>query len=160
MTTKYRVVFNASAVDESDTSLNDQLLTGPTLQSELFDTIIKFRSHLIAFSGDIEMMYKQILIHPDDRKYQRIIWRSNSNDPINHYELDTVTYGTGPAPYLATKCLRIVSRGLETTHSVAANVINSNFHMNDLMTGAEWVEEALKLQQIVHEALLTAGFPL
>ncbi|XKL64382.1 hypothetical protein PGB90_004468 [Kerria lacca] len=33
-TTKYRVVFNAFAIDESGTSLNDHLLIGPILQPE------------------------------------------------------------------------------------------------------------------------------
>ena len=159
-TTKNRAVFNASSIDESGTSLNDQLLIGPTLQPELFDTIIKFRLHSVAFCADIEMMYRQILIHPNDRKYQRILWRTNSNEPIGHYELNTVTYGTGPASYLATKCLQIISRELEISNPTAAKAINSNFYMDDLMTGANTVEEALHLQKTVHTALLGAGFPL
>lgn len=159
-TTKYRVVFNASANDNSGTSLNDCLLTGPTLQPELFDTIIKFRSHRVAFCADIEMMYRQIWIHPNDRKYQRIVWRSNISEPIGHFELNTVTYGTAPASYLATKCLQIIARSLQNTNPKAANAINSNFYMDDLMTGADTVEETIQLQRVVHSALLSAGLPL
>ncbi len=159
-TSKYRVVFNASAIDNSGTSLNDCLLTGPTLQPELFDTIVKFRSHRIGFCADIEMMYRQIWIHPDDRKYQRIAWRFDPSEPIDHFELNTVTYGTGPASYLATKCLQIVARSIQNLNPTAANAINSNFYMDDLMTGAESVEEAIQLQHVVHSTLLSVGFPL
>ncbi len=51
-------------------SLNDHLITGPKLQPELFDTVIRFYLHRVAFCADIEQMYCQILIHVTDRKYQ------------------------------------------------------------------------------------------
>lgn len=53
-TTKYEVVFNASVVDESGTSINDHLLIGPTLKPELFDVILKLCSYRVAFCADIQ----------------------------------------------------------------------------------------------------------
>ena len=73
-TTKTRVVFDASAKSDTGLSLNDILMTGPTIQDKLFEHLIRFRIHKYVLTADIEKMYRQILIHPDDRKFQRIFW--------------------------------------------------------------------------------------
>lgn len=159
-TTKYRVVFNASAVDQSGSSLNDHLLIGPTLQPELFDSIIKFRKHKIAFCADITQMYHQILIDPTNRKYQRFFWRYDVNQPINHYELNTVTYGTSLASYLATKCLQVIARSIEISHPVVAETIKTNFYMDDIMSGADSIDAAIQLQQTIHSVLSSYSFNL
>lgn len=74
-------------------SLNDLLLVGPVQQSELFDILIGFQIHRIAFSADIEKMYRQILIAPEDRNFQRIVLRSHAAEILNEFTLNTVTYG-------------------------------------------------------------------
>lgn len=44
MTTKLRVVFDASAKTTLGISLNDILMTGPNLQRNLIDIILRFRT--------------------------------------------------------------------------------------------------------------------
>jgi hypothetical protein len=51
-------------------------------------------------------MYRQIVVHPQDRDLQRILWRYSPDEPIQEYRLTTVTYGTSSAPFLATRCLK------------------------------------------------------
>ncbi|XP_074109256.1 uncharacterized protein LOC141534015 [Cotesia typhae] len=102
MTTKVRVVFDGSANTTTGVSLNDVLFTGLTIQSDLFSLLIRFRKHPIVITGDIEKMYRQFLIRKGDRKYQRIL-RRNSNNEIQTYELDTVTFGIRPSPYLGAE---------------------------------------------------------
>ncbi|GFU60872.1 integrase catalytic domain-containing protein [Trichonephila clavipes] len=91
-TTKCRVVFNVSSKTKNGKSLNDVLMTGPKLQTEIFNHLIKFRSHRIAFAADIEKMYRQILISDEDCKYQRIVWRATPSDSLKSFELQTITY--------------------------------------------------------------------
>lgn len=98
-TTKVRVVFDASAKSRSGKSLNDILMTGPTIQDKIFEHLIRFRSHLFEITADIEKMYRQVLIHEDDRKFQPILWRVN--DKICTFELNRVTFGVSSAPFLA-----------------------------------------------------------
>ncbi|GFW21752.1 integrase_H2C2 domain-containing protein [Trichonephila clavipes] len=93
-TTKCRVVFNASSKTKNGKSLNDVLMTGPKLQTEIFNHLIKFRSYRVAFAADIEKMYRQILISDEDCKYQRIVWRATPSDSLKSFELQTITYDT------------------------------------------------------------------
>ncbi|CAG7718909.1 unnamed protein product, partial [Allacma fusca] len=52
------------------------------------------------------MMYRMFLIHPDDWKYQRIVWRESPNDPIEDFALTTVTYGEAASSFLATRTMK------------------------------------------------------
>ncbi|XP_044573281.1 uncharacterized protein LOC123257601 [Drosophila ananassae] len=62
-TTKLRVVFDGSAATASGYSLNDVLMSGPVIQPKLFHTLLRFRSHLVALTGDICKMYRCLSAH-------------------------------------------------------------------------------------------------
>lgn len=76
-TTKERVVFNASAKTHTGLSLNSLLDPGHKQQQDLSQIILKWRKHRIVITGDIEKMFRQILVAPEDRDLQRIVWRNN-----------------------------------------------------------------------------------
>lgn len=76
ITTKLRVVFNASASSDSGLSLNNVLKTGPVIQNDLFSLIMNFRVHNVVFTADITKMYRQCNIVREHRNLQRIVWRS------------------------------------------------------------------------------------
>lgn len=42
---------------------------------------------------DVAKMYRQILVHTDDRDVQRILWWRNTSFDVREYCLSTVTYG-------------------------------------------------------------------
>jgi len=69
-TTKVRIVFDASAKSSNGISLNDVLMVGPTIQSTLFAHLVRFRTYKYVLTADIEKMYLQVLVHPDERRYQ------------------------------------------------------------------------------------------
>jgi len=50
-------------------------------------------------------MYRQILVHPSDRNFQRIFWFNSSGQPCP-YQLTTVTYGLNCASFLALRVLQ------------------------------------------------------
>ncbi|GFT58774.1 integrase catalytic domain-containing protein [Trichonephila clavipes] len=72
LTTKLRIVFNGSSPTTTGISLNDILLKGE-VKEDVFETISRFRRHKFAFMTDIQKMYRQILINPDQQDLQRII---------------------------------------------------------------------------------------
>jgi hypothetical protein len=105
-TTKTRVVFDGGAKTFNELSLNDILQVGPTVQQDLYSIVLWFRTHQVCFTADIAKMYHQIILHPQDRDLQRILWRYFSEEPIQEYGFTTATYGTSSAPFLATRCLK------------------------------------------------------
>ena len=72
-TTKLRTVFNASTATSSGKSLNDILMVGPVIQCELWEILIRFRMHRLVFTADIEKMYRQVKVNPDDMELQRFV---------------------------------------------------------------------------------------
>ena len=87
-------------------------------------------------------MYRQVLIHKDDRSLQRILWRKSPNEPLKTYELQTVTYGTAPASFLAIEAIRTVAKDNATKFPVGSAVILRDFYVDDLTSGANSIEEA------------------
>ena len=47
---------------------------------------------------------RKIEVEPSQRCLQKIVWRSNTSDPINTQELNTVTDGQALAQFLAIRC--------------------------------------------------------
>ncbi len=160
ITTKIRVVFNGSAKNSSGVSLNSALMVGPTIQSDLFINLIKFRRFAIAFAADISKMYRQIEVHNEDRDMQRILWRDLPNEAIKTYRLKTITYGTSAAPFLATRCLQQLSLEIKEEHPDAAQAIAEEFYMDDWLSGGHTIQHALDKQKIVHDTLSKASLPL
>ncbi|XP_018402067.1 PREDICTED: uncharacterized protein LOC108779200 [Cyphomyrmex costatus] len=159
-TTRLRVVFDASAKTTSGISLNDTLFSGPTVQQDLLSIVLRFRLHYIVFTADIQKMYRQVLIHPEDRLHQRILWRNNSQEIIRSYELNTITYGLSSAPYLATRTLIQLAKEEKQNYPEAADIVMRDFYVDDLLTGAETLEQAIKLKTQITELLNSGGFKL
>ncbi|GFS98420.1 DUF1758 domain-containing protein [Trichonephila clavipes] len=159
-TTKCHVVFNASSKTKNGKSLNDVLMTGPKLQTEIFNHLIKFRSHRVAFAADIEKMYRQILISDEDCKYQRIVWRATPSDSLKSFELQTITYGTSCAPFLALRMLQQLYQDEEQNFPLAAKIARENIYIDDLLSGADTEVEAKSIIIEIQNLLKSGGFIL
>lgn len=159
MTTRLRVVFDASTKTLLGTSLNDKLMIGPNLQNDLFDIILRFRSHEFVITADIAAMFRQIIVREEDRDLQRVLWRTDEGQPIQMYHLNTVTYGTAPAPYLAIRCLQQLAKE-NTDFPKAARVLREDFYMDDVITGEKTIEKAIALQQQLDQLLKRGRFQL
>ncbi|XP_062713829.1 uncharacterized protein LOC134290668 [Aedes albopictus] len=158
--TKLRVVFDASAKSPSGVSLNDVLKIGPVVQNDLMSILLRFRKHPFVFTADIQKMYRQILIDPEQTSLQRIFWRSNPTDPVKVLELVTVTYGTSAAPFLATRSLVQLSVDEGADFPLAARVIQEDCYVDDVLSGAKTIQEAIECRQQLQTLLARGGFPV
>jgi len=105
VTTRLRVVFNASCRMINGMSLNDYMLIGPKFQRDLaIVAIMRWRQNGYVFISDIVKMYRQIFVDIRDIDYQRIMWSFPSKS-ISEYYLLTVIYGTAAASYLTLRVL-------------------------------------------------------
>lgn len=160
VTTKCRVVFDASAPADNGVSLNDTLLVGPKLQKLLFEILLKYRQHRVALVADIAKMYRMVWINKRNQDLQRILWRFSSDDPIEEYTLLTVTYGTAPASFLAVRCLHELALQAKDDFPEASRAILEDFYMDDFQSGAETIEQAKQLKHEVSQILSSGGFIL
>ncbi|XP_076383739.1 uncharacterized protein LOC143260985 [Megalopta genalis] len=159
-TTKVRIVFDASAKSSSGVSLNDALLVGPTIQDNLWAILLRFRFHMFVLTADIEKMFRQIKMHPDDAKFQKILWRDSKEESIKTFQLNTVTYGTASAPFLAVRCLQQLAEDEQIRFPNASRTFKEDFYVDDLLTGASTFNEAINLRNELIDLARNGGFHL
>lgn len=159
-TTKLRVVFDASCKSASGVSLNDRLLIGPNMNEPLVNVYCRWRTYRVAFTADAEKMYRQLWISSEDTDFLRVVWRSDPGEPLEHYRLLTVTYGTACAAYQAMAGLRKVAEDNKEEFPRAAERIPKNFYVDDLLSGADTVEEAMQLKDEINDVLASVGLNL
>lgn len=133
---KLRVVFDGSFTDSDGTSLNSKLHIGSPIQRNLFAVCLRFRFHRFVFAADIVKMFRQVWVSEHHRNFQRILWRENPDEPLRHFQLCTVTYGTASAPFLAVRVLEQIARDHEETHPNASRILLKDFYVDDVVTGA------------------------
>ena len=157
-TTKLRVVFDGSAKSQSGISLNESLMVGSTIQPDLFSTLMRFRFHRVAISGDVAKMYRQVGLDTNDRDFHRILWRDNPTEPLQHLRMTRVTYGIASSAFHATRCLKQVAELCGETLFVSS--IQNDFYVDDFLSGASSTAEAKLLLLGVSEELRKHGFEL
>ncbi|XP_036320220.1 uncharacterized protein LOC118734620 [Rhagoletis pomonella] len=158
--TKLRVVFDASCRTSSQTSLNDLLLVGPTIQQDLYMLLLRFRLYRYAITADVAKMYRQVLVDNNFRQFQYVLWRASPDSDIRTYQLNTVTYGTASAPFLAVRSLHYLADEHMAELPIGASAIKSSFYVDDMLCGAEDVNELYTLKHQVVEVLRRGQFPL
>ncbi|XP_065080621.1 uncharacterized protein LOC135703355 [Ochlerotatus camptorhynchus] len=156
-TTKTRVVFDASAKTTSGVSLNDAVMVGPTVQSDLVEIILRFCGHQVVLTADVPKMYRQVGMHPDDCKYHKIVW-CDENGEWKVFELQTVTYGVASSPYHATKALIQLVADEGTQFPLAAQVIEKDSYVDDFLTGEQLVETVIDTYKELSALLARGGF--
>ncbi|GFW77848.1 integrase catalytic domain-containing protein [Trichonephila clavipes] len=159
LTTKLRIVFNGSSPTTTGISLNDILLKGE-VKEDVFETISRFRRHKFAFTTDIQKMYRQILINPDQQDLQRIIWKHGLDAEILTYRLKTVTYGLSNAPFLAIRTLQQLAKDEKSRFPLASETLLYDTYMDDIVSGAPDLETAQELQSQRKNALQSCGMNL
>ena len=153
VSTKCRIVFDASAKSPSGFSLNDSLLPGPPLQQAIVAVELRFRTRRVALIGDISKMFLQIEVDPIDRQYLRFLWR-DPDDPkatTKVYQFRTLIFGAADSPFQAISCLqrlvkdRLLEAGLTTFEKRACDTILKDTYVDDVTTGGDSVEEAFTM---------------
>ncbi|XP_046801107.1 uncharacterized protein LOC124418530 [Lucilia cuprina] len=124
------------------------------------NVILNWRTYRYVFSGDIQKMYRQILVHPEDRSFQRILFQEEHSAPFKDYQLKTVTFGVNCAPFLAIRTLLQLATDSEAKFPRAASILRNETYVDDILSGGHTIEEALNAQTELILTLQSAGFPL
>ncbi|XP_064470007.1 uncharacterized protein LOC135384748 [Ornithodoros turicata] len=165
ITTKVRIVFDASSHDDFTRSLNDNLDPGPNLNPSILSLLLNFRLHPIALVADVQKAFLQIAIRQEDRDALRFLWYSTpptSDQPLPDVEtwrMTRVTFGTAPSTFLLAATLRHHLRCVAEEHPAAIEQLTDATYVDDVITGAPNEEDACQtyreLQDIFAKASMT-----
>ncbi len=158
-TTKVRPVFDGSARTSTGASLNDLLLSRPNLYSHIEDILLMFRLHPIAFSADISKMFREIQLHSPERDLHWFLTRDSSGN-IQDCRMTRLTFGVKSSPFLATSVLLHLAGSHQSSHPLACHSIRTHFYVDDLLTGANNLQEAVAIRESVCSLLSEANMTL
>lgn len=153
---KVRVVFDAAAKC-GGTSLNDKLLQGPDLINNLAGVLIRFRQEKVALIADVQAMFHQVRVTPDDCDALRFLWWSGDMErPPEDHQMLVHIFGAASSPCCSNKALRqTAEHNQEKYGEEAAETVCRNFYVDDLLksvkTTTKGVELALKLIDMLRE---------
>lgn len=158
--TSLRVVFDGSMKIKEKRSVNDYLYNGAVVQNSLFEILILFRSYKFVVLSDIKQMYRMILINPEHLPLQNILWRESPNSDIQCLQLQTVTYGLKSSSFLATRCLVHLANTEGTQFPLASSALLKNTYVDDILAGADTLQDAKELKSQLIQLLKSGSFEL
>ncbi|KRY06690.1 hypothetical protein T12_1149, partial [Trichinella patagoniensis] len=156
---KCRVVFDGSA-EMNGASLNRCLVPGPKLQPDLVAILLRFRRSRIGIQADIEKMYLQIGLRPDDRDVCRFLWQAaGSKSPARIYRLTRVGFGLSCSPFLAMRLIRHHALSHGKVKALADKVL-SDMYVDDLATSCDRIGQARTLIRQLCNLMKSGGFAM
>ena len=158
---KLRVVYDCAAVYKG-TSLNQQLLQGPDLTNQLQGVLLRWRREPVAVTADIEAMFYQVKVAPEDCDMLRFLWWPGGQitNEIQEYRMKVHVFGAVSSPSCANFALRQVAEECEPTKPKVANVIRKAFYVDDMLQSFSSESEAVAVSTETKETLQAGGFNL
>ena len=99
------VVFNASSKPNEGKSLNDCLMTGPSLTAKLHEILIHFRQGTYTVTADISKAFHRFIVDEEDRKFLKFLWISLNSQELLTFQFKVVLLGATCSPYLLQETL-------------------------------------------------------
>ena len=156
-TTKCRPVFNASLPGYNNISLNDCLLTGPPLQADLCEILLRFRRYQIAISADISKAFLQIGIKEPDRDVLRFLLPSEEGD-VRHMRFTRVPFGVTSSPFLLNATIQYHLNKYDETPVISS--LKEDMFVDNWVTGGDTVEEVTTKYKEGESVMKDANFTL
>lgn len=97
---KIRVVFDCGASSYQGTALNKQLLQGQDVTSTLIGVITRFCQELVAIMADVEAMFHQVKVPPEDNYLLWFLWWPDRhiNKALVEYRMVVHLFGSTSSP--------------------------------------------------------------
>ena len=159
-TTKLRVVYNGSAKTRSP-SLNECLYKGENMNPLLFDILLRFRTYPVALSADIEAAYLQILVHPDDRDYMRLLYFDDvtaENPKVVKYRFTRVIFGASSSPFLLAGVIRNHAEKYKDEDPAFVEAVLRQLYADDFNGGAPNQRDGYELYKKLKSRFKEANF--
>lgn len=119
---------------------------------------MRFREEKVALSGDIEAMFNQVAVPPEDQAALRFLWRQSSESEIEVYQYLRHIFRAKCAPTCSNYALLRTAEDNGLQYAIAARAVRRNFYMDDFFKSVKTTSDALELQQQLVVMLKRAGF--
>ncbi|XP_065902524.1 uncharacterized protein [Dysidea avara] len=159
-TTPIRIVYNCSFRSSGNPSLNDCLLTGPSLLTDMCGILLRFRSHPIGISTDLEKAFLHVRLDKEDRNYTRFLWLASPLDPESElvvYRFKTVLFGSTSSPFMLHATL---FRHLTSYNTPVANDMKNNLYVDNIISGCMTTLQAIQYYKESRSIMNDAKFNL
>ncbi|KAK3747005.1 hypothetical protein QZH41_011961, partial [Actinostola sp. cb2023] len=158
---KVRVVFDAAAKYDGR-SLNQSLLQGPDMTNNLLGVLMRFRQGQTALVADIEGMFHQVKVSPEDQDAFRFLWWSGSLDePPDDYVMTVHVFGATDSPCCSNYSLkRTAEDNRDKYDAIAIDTVLRHFYVDDMLRAVKNEEIAIQLADDLTSLLARGGFRL
>ncbi|GFV30545.1 integrase catalytic domain-containing protein [Trichonephila clavipes] len=143
-TSRIRIVFDGSAHEDGQSSLNQSLYTGPNLHPNILELLLCFRKSPVAFTADVKSAFLQIELDFRDRDFTRFFWTDNLNNEPYVLNFTRVLFGIRPSPYLLAATLKHHFKKYREQYPHTFELLNSSIYVDDLICGQNDVPGALR----------------
>ena len=154
---KVRRVANAASEYKNE-SLNSNLLAGRDLLANLLELILRFRELAVGVLADIEGMFLQIAIRPEDQSALRFLWMSDNY--VLQYQNVRLIFGANCSPFCAIFVLRRCAQDLASRFPDVLQALLNNFYMDDFIQSFSTPAAARQLTNDLRTVLQRGGFRL
>ena len=161
-TTKLRIVYDASA-KSGGPSLNECVHAGPPLAQNIFDIMLRFRSHRIALVGDIEKAFLMVHIAEEDRDVLRFLWVKDidkAEPDVVVLRFTRVVFGLTASPFLLNATIKHHIGQYEQCDPSFTHKFLESIYVDDLTSGDSDVDRTFELYVKSKLRLKEAGFNL
>ena len=159
---KIRVVFDCAAKYQG-ISLNDQLLQGPNQTNTLSGVLIRFRQEAVALVADIEQMFHQVKVAPEDRDALRFLWWKDHdlNKEVHTYRMAVHLFCATSSPSCSGYALRRAAQdNKDDFMDVTVDTVLKNFYVDDCLKSVALNPTAQELVLELRELLARGGVRL
>lgn len=82
-------------------------------------------------------MCREIYVGPQNQKYRLIFWRISPKQPLQYYQLKTVSYEAKAFSFFAIKLLERLGQENRSAYPRAAHCMLKALYTDDCLTGAD-----------------------
>lgn len=143
--------------------MNDQLLQGPDQTNKLIGVLLRFRQELIALMSDVEAMFHQVRVKPEDCKVLKFLWwpEAEFSRPPEEHQMQVHLFGATSSPSCADFALRKTAKDHKADFDEETiSTVNKNFYVDDCLKSVSTINKAVNLASQLTTLLAKGGFHL
>ena len=152
-TTPVRIVMDCKV------ELNKHLLSGPNLLNEVAAVLLRFRSGLYTFSGDVRKMFLRIFLLEEDRPFHCFLWRDSEGE-LEYLQFQVHVFGNAGSPFLALFVVKEHTKKYSSSFPAAVDTVFHSTLVDDVLDSADTIEEARETLTAVKRIFADAGMEM